>query len=567
MTRFHRVLAELRRRRVIRVALVYMVMAWVIIQVAAEVFPPLHLPEWTVTLVVVLSILGFPLALGLAWAYDLGPEGLARTAPTVETRPSQEPAPSLVEPSADDPTAPADLRSVAVLPFVNLSPDPDNEYFSDGITDELIGALAGIEELRVTSRSSAFVYKGRREDVREIGKALGVGTVLEGSVRTSGDRLRISVELVETNGGYHLWSEVYDRTLEDVFAIQEEIARAVVDHLRVRLLRPGGIVRHVTSDVDAYNLYLQGRFHLNRRTAASLGQAVEAFSRAVQADPSFALAHSGLADAHLLEERYGVVTPGESLPAAMRAARKAVEMDENSGEAHTSLAYARMLVEWDLRGAHEEFERAIDLNPRYAVAHHWYAWSLIRAGRHEHALSQLRDALALEPLSLIIRTNLGSVLYFARRFEDAVARLRETLTLNDGFPVAHQWLGRALLAQGRHDEAIQAQRRAAEILGPDPESLASLGHTLARAGHPTEAGEMLSRLEALSTERHVSPYWLGLARLGAGDVDGGFAALEQAFEERFDWLLFLRSDPIFDEFRDEPRFERLADAVDRVATD
>ena len=564
-----RLFEELKRRRVIRVALVYLAAGWLVIQVAVEVFPPLNLPAWSVTLVVALTLLGFPIAIALAWAYDLGPHGVTRAsshagAPPVSDLPAGPTETAAGLGAASTPLQ--DLRSVAVLPFGNLSADPDNEYFSDGITEELIGALAGIGELRVAARSSVFVYKGRQEDVREIGRALGVGTVLEGSVRKAGDRLRISVELVETAGGYHLWSESWDRKLEDVFAIQEEIARAVVEHLRVRLLRPGdGIVRQGTTDVDAYNLYLQGRFHLNRRTAASLGRAAEAFTKAVEIDPAYAPAYSGLADAHLLQERYGVVSPRQSLPEAMRAARKAVELDPTSGEAHASLAYARELVDWDVAGARREFERAIELNPRYAVAHHWYAWNLALEGRYEDALTELHEALSLEPLSLIIRTNVGSVLYFARRFDEAIERLEETLALNDSFAVAYQWLGRALLAVGRHEDAIQAQRRAARILGPDPESVASLGHALARAGRTDDARESLSRLESLSNERNVSPYWPGLVRLGLNDRDGGFGALEQALRERFDWLLFLHSDPLFDDFRDDPRFQRLAAEIDRVA--
>ena len=354
--------------------------------------------------------------------------------------------------------------------------------------------------------------------------------------------------------------------LEDVFAIQEEIAQAVVQHLRVRLLRPDdGIVRQGTTNVDAYGLYLQGRFHLNRRTATSLGLAAEAFSKAVEADPEYAPAYSGLADAHLLQERYGVVAPGQSLPEAMRAAMRAVELEPTSAEAHASLAYARELVDWDIPGARREFERAIELNPRYAVAHHWYAWNLALEGRYEDALTELHEALSLEPLSLIIRTNVGSVLYFARRFDEAIEALQETLALNDSFAVAHQWLGRAFLAVGRHENAIQAQRRAVEILGADPESVASLGHVLARAGRTDEAMDSLVRLDALASERNVSPYWPGLVRLGLDDRDAAFEALGQALRERFDWLLFLRFDPLFDDVRDDPRFQRLVAEVDRTA--
>lgn len=461
-----------------------------------------------------------------------------------------------------------DPKSIAVLPFANVSPDPENEYLSDGVTEELIGALGGVRDLQVAARTSVFAYKGRHEDVRTVGRELGVGSVLEGSVRRAGDRLRITAELVDTEHGYQLWSKTFDRRLEDVFAIQEEIARGIVEQLKVRLLRSQTeLLEYGTEDVEAYDLYLEGRYHLNRRTPRSLHRAVDAFGRAVETDPAFARAYAGLADAHLLLERYGVAPPGESIPAAKRSARRAVELDDSLAEAHVPLAYAHMIGDWDFDAASREFQRTIELNPEYALGHHWYGWCLTAQGRLDEALAELEEARSLEPLSLIVRTNIGSVLYFGRRFEEAAARLEDTLALNPDFAVAHQWLGRVHQAAGRLPEAIEAFRKALEILGDDPETMASLGYGLGRAGRQAEAEELRDRLDELSSgERYVSPYWYGLVLLGLGNRDRGLEQLERAFQVRFDWLLFLHLDPLFDPFRGDERFDALVGRIREAST-
>lgn len=456
-----------------------------------------------------------------------------------------------------------------MLPFVNLSADPENEYFSDGITEELISALAGVEGLRVAARTSVFAYKGRSEDVREIGRRLNVGTLLEGSVRKYENRFRISAQLVKASDGYQLWSETYDREVGDIFATQEEISRAIVATLRKPLglsarepvLEPG------TADVAAYSLYLKGRYHLYKRTRESLEKAIESFERAVEADSRYALAHSGLADAYLLLERYGVLAPGESIPRAKAAAARALEIDPSLAAPHASLAYAKMIGDWDRDGAEAEFRRAIELDPRYAPAHHWYAWFLSHLGRFDEAMTEIERALTLEPLALITNANRGTILYFSRRFDEAEGQLRSTLDLDPNFVVAHQWRGRTLEALGRHRDAVQAHQRALDLQPGDPESVASLGHALGMAGEREEARRLQIRLDELARDRYVSPYWRGLLYMGLGETESALTALEEAYEARFDWLLFLAVDPIFDKLRNDRRFARLVGTIERSGPD
>ncbi len=503
-----------------------------------------------------------------------------RTAPTPEADPAEtrregrerERSEPPREPSAGRPTTPSGTasratrdgssrpkHSVAVLPFVNLSPDPNNEYFADGMAEELIDVLARIPELQVPARSSSFAFKEKALQVREMAERLGVAYVLEGGVRKAGKRLRITARLVEAAGGYHVWTETYDRRLEDVFAVQEEIARAIASALRVRLgVGVTELARRGTRNVDAYVLYLKGRFHLNKRKRSAYKKAIECFQRAIEVDREYALAYAGLADLYLLSERYTVLDPEKAIPLARAAAEHAVELAPERAETRTSLAYARMLGDWDPGAADREFRRAIRNDPGYAPAHHWYGWNLLQRGLLDRGLAELRRALELEPLSLIVQTNVGTALYMMRRFDEAIDACRRALQLDSRFVVAHQWLGRARELAGRPHEGAAAHRRALEILGgEDPESIGSLGHARALAGDRKGAMRALSRLEELSRRRYVSRYWPALVHIGMRALERGLNELERAFEERFDWCLFVGVDPMFDPLRGDPRFEAL----------
>ncbi|MFQ5944808.1 MAG: adenylate/guanylate cyclase domain-containing protein [Anaerolineae bacterium] len=453
------------------------------------------------------------------------------------------------------PTAP----SVAVLPFENMSPDPENEYFADGMTEEILAHLSKIRALKVAARTSAFRFKGKEVDLREVGRELGVRTVLEGSVRKHADRLRITAQLIDAADGFHLWSDQYDRNLDDVFEIQSEIAQRVAEALEIELLgdEKQAIDEAPTGSLEAYTLYLQGRFFWNKRTVADLERAIEQFEDAIALEPEYALAHTGMADAYVLLERYGGYAPSASLPIAKEAAARAVDLDSTLAEAHASLGLAAMYADWDWDGAERSLRQAIELNPSYPTAHHWLAWVLTALGRQEEAEAEIRLAQRLDPLSLIISANVGTILYFARRYDEADEQLQRTLELEPGFVVAHQWLGRVYEQTGRYEEAIAEHSKAIEALGEDPESIASLGHAYAVAGRADDARPLLEQLDSLSKQRYVSAYWPALVHTGLGDVPQALSWLERAVEERGDWMIFLGAEPMFDPLRREQRFRLL----------
>ncbi len=321
--------------------------------------------------------------------------------------------------------------SIAVLPFVNISADAENEYFCDGLAEELLNALAKIEALRVAARTSAFSFKGKETDVREIGRKLNVSVVLEGSVRKSGNRLRITAQLINVTDGYHLWSERYDRQIEDLFEIQDEVTLAVVDALKLKLLssEKASLLKQRTENTEAYQLYLKGRYYWHQRTEEAVKKGIECFEQAIDIDPNYALAYAGLADSYSLLglSEYSALSPTEAFPKAKQASVKALEIDNTVAKAHVSLAFGRMYFDWDFQRAESEYQQAIELNPSYATAHHFRALNLMATGQTDLAIAEMNKAQALEPLSLIINTNLGWMLYFARQYDQAIEQYQKTL--------------------------------------------------------------------------------------------------------------------------------------------
>ncbi len=442
--------------------------------------------------------------------------------------------------------------SIAVLPFADLSPRQTEEYFCHGLAEELINALTKIDSLRVVARTSAFAFGDTRHDVREIGEALKVETLVEGSVRKAGERLRIIVQLVRTADGRHLWSQRYDRAAGDVFAVQDEITAAILEHLKLELSR--FVPRKRTGDVDAYHLYLKGRHLWNRRTPADLEESVTLFERAVARDPGYALAWAGLADAFDLLGFYSVRAPREVFPRAKEAAAKALAIDDSLAEAHSSLAFARLLFDWDWAGAERSFQRTFELNPGYATAHHWHAESLAFRGRHDEAIEQSRIALDLDPLSPIINTLLGWAFYYARRHREAIEQLQATLRLDAGFAPAEFWLGLAYEQNGQLEAAAAALASAVDHSRRSPMMLAALGRVRAIQGASPEAGEALEELLETARERYVPAYYMAAFHAGGGDREATLEWLEKALEARDNWLVFLRTDPIWDGLRDDSRF-------------
>ena len=470
---------------------------------------------------------------------------------------------ALVAPPPTPTSLGPESRAIAVLPFVNSSADPENEYFSDGITDELITALTKVEGLRVASRTSVFALKSVREDVRVLGARLNVSAVLEGTVRKAGNRLRITVQLTDVTDGRTLWSERFDREMADVFAIQDEIAGTIVRTLRSTLLGELGDPTPVryTANVRAYSLYLKGRFWWNRRSQAAIKEGIRFFEQAIEEDPGYALAYSGLADSYALDLDYRGAPVIEGMERAKVEARKAIALDETLAEAHTSLGWVTFIYDWDWIGAEREFSRAIELNPRYSTARQWHSWFLAAMGRFEEALSEGRAAIELDPLSVSIRRSMGWLQYYARHFDGALENLRRALTMNPTSEETHRLLGLVYAQQGLYDEATACFSEAVSNSESDMLSYAGLGHVAALRGRADQARAVLKELEERQRTRYVSPVALAMIQVALGEVDASFDLLEKAHQERRGWLAYLRIEPILDPLRSDPRFARLVERM------
>jgi serine/threonine protein kinase/tetratricopeptide (TPR) repeat protein len=451
------------------------------------------------------------------------------------------------------------VESLAVLPLENLSGDPDQEYFADGMTEELIASLAQIGALRVISRTSVMRYKGARKPLPEIARELNVDVVVEGSVRRVGDRVRITAQLLEAATDRHLWAKSYVRDLRDVLALQGEVAQEIAQEIQVKLAPPEQARLAAARAVhpEAYEAFLRGRFYANRRTEGDLKRAVEHFNRAIELDPLYAMAHVGLADAFNLMGYLELLPPREAFPRAKAAASRALELDESLGEAHVSLAYGLHYFYWDWAAAEREFLRGLTLNDGYAQGHLWYSNRLACHGEFERAIAQIRRSLELDPLSLINSLALGWAYFLMRRFGEAVEQIRPTRDLDRSFVVSHWWLGWAYTLTGRLDDAVRSLEEGASISGRYPPVIAALGFARARQGRADEARAMLAELGEQARHRYVSSYDLALVHASLGEVDAAFQRLEQAFEERSHLMTFLRVDARLDSLRSDPRYQDL----------
>jgi serine/threonine protein kinase/Flp pilus assembly protein TadD len=454
----------------------------------------------------------------------------------------------------------ATTRTIAVLPFVNSSPDPDNEYLSDGITDELINALAKVEGLRVASRTSVFALKGKAQDVRAIGALLEASEVLEGSVRRSGENLRITVQLTSTDDGRLVWSERYDRKLHDVFAIQDEIARTIVTTLRSTSFADIATAptSRRTENVHAYGLYLRGRYAWNKRTSEGIIEGIKYFEEAIALDPTFVLAYTGLADSFSLQIDYRSVPVHEGHKKAKFYARKAIALDDTVAEAHASLAWSLFIYDWDLDAAAREFQRAIELDPHYAAAHQWYAFLLASRGRFDEALLEAHTAQENDPASVSGRRSLGYCYVYARRYEQARYHLSRAIAMNPTAEESYRIQGVILTILGEHGEAERVLREALDLASPGTTyTKATLAYSLARGGNKTFALQV--RDELLEKRRHdyVSPVELATVSVGLGELDEAVKWCEQAAEERRGWVMYLGVHPVVDPLRQNPRFQAL----------
>jgi serine/threonine protein kinase/tetratricopeptide (TPR) repeat protein len=455
------------------------------------------------------------------------------------------------------------IGSIAVLPFENLSSDPENDYLSDGITGSLINILATVPKLRVMAQSTVFRYKGRQIDPQAVGRDLNVRAVLTGRVMQSGGSLRIGAELVDVATGSQLWGAQYDRKPGDIFVIQDEISNEISGKLRLQLTgaQKKRFTRHHTEDHEAYQIYLKGRHHWNRWTEEGFYKAIEYFQKAVEKDPSYALAYAGIADSYVLLGWNSYLPPKEVFPKGKAAALTALQLDPDLGEAHTPLAAVLWLHDWQWHEAENEFKRSLELNPTYPTANHWHAEYVMTMGRQTEAIAEMKKSQVLDPLSLIINDAIGWANYMARRYDEALEQLLQTVELDLNYPVTYWILGAIYRTTGRYELAISEGEKAVKLSGGSPLMRAALAHSYGKAGKTKEALQILDDLIKLATHKYVAPHFFAGIHIGLGENDRALEYLEKSYEEHSHWPIYLHIDPSMDDLRNDPRFQDLLKRV------
>jgi TolB-like protein/DNA-binding winged helix-turn-helix (wHTH) protein/Tfp pilus assembly protein PilF len=454
---------------------------------------------------------------------------------------------------------PANIRSLAVLPLESLSGDASQDYFADGMTDELITDLGQISVLRVISRTSVMAYKRTRKPLQQIARELNVDAVVEGTVLRSGEQVRITAQLIQASADKHLWADSYEGDVRDTLALQKKVARAIAEQIRINLTaqEQAALTSVKVVNPEAYEAYLKGRYFWNKRTADGLKKAIDHFDQAIEKDPNYAQAYSGLADSYALlgDWEYGVLAPKEAFPRAKAAATKALELDNTLGEAHTSLAFSLDLFDWDWQSADKEFRRAIELNPGYATAHHWYAWHLTEMGRNREAIAEMRKAENLDPLSLIISADVAEILLVAHSYDEAIQQSRKTIDMDSNFAVAHYELGQAFVQKHMYNEAIAELQKAIELSGGSTTCTSNLAYAYAVAGRRNEAVKIMKDLTNRSNHVFSNAPEIALIYVGLDEKDQAMTWLEKAYAEHFNPSVLLR--PAFDPLRSDPRFKDL----------
>ena len=452
----------------------------------------------------------------------------------------------------------AGITSIAVLPFANQTGDPNAEYLSDGISESLINSLSQVPGVKVIARSSAFKYKGKEADLQEVANALGVEAILTGRVTQRGENLSISVELMNASDKTQIWGEQYDRNMSDLLATQREIASEIVEKLKLKVSgEEQRSAKHYTESNEAYQLYLKGRFFWNKRTAEALKKSIEYFNQAIDKDPRFALAYAGLADCYVVPANR--LPPREAMPKAKAAAIRALELDETLAEAHASLGRVLAAYDWDWTSAEKEYQRAIELNPRYATAHQWYGGYLAVMGRSNEAIAERKRAVELEPLSPILNFELGLAFYHARNYDQAIEQFQKTLELDQNFPSAHNFLPAAYQQKGMYNEALAEFKKAIPLTRGSEwtVSRAGLGYLYAATGKKSEARTVLNELKQASKQEYVPGTSIALIYAGLGEKDQAFAWLDKGYEQRSFQMQWIQLEPRWDSLRSDPRFESL----------
>ena len=588
--------AELKRRNVIRVAGLYLVGAWLLTQVASTVLPTFDVPTWALRGLIVTLALGFVPALIFSWIFELTPEGLKRDA---EVAPEHSIAPQTARrmdrmiivvlllalgyfafdkfvlaprrEAAETRTAsnehkPAVIteKSIAVLPFENLSEEKANAFFAFGIQDEILTRLAKIGDLKVISRTSTQHFKSSPDNLPQIARQLGVANILEGSVQKANDQVRVNVQLINATNDAHLWADIYDRKLTDLFAVESDIAKTIADTLQAKLtgFEERAIAARPTENPQAYQLYLKGRYFWNKRTAPDLQKSIDYFKQAIEKDPGYALAYAAEAQSWLLLPAYDGGAPNDCFPQAEALAAKALALDPSSSDAHAAIGIVKSVYAFDPSGAMAELQRAIELKPNDATAHHWLGnHPLTALGQLDRALAEIKRAQELDPLSLIINTNIGYTEMVAGRLDEAIAQLHKTLELDGSFYYARSVLGQALELKGSFPEAMSEYQKTA-ALTDDAAPLGFLGHLCGLTGRKEEAKQILGKLRERREQRYTPAYSLALVALALGDREAALHWLEESYRERdgFD-LEAMRLDPFLKPLHGDPRFEALAEKI------
>jgi len=578
--------AELKRRNVYKVAVAYAIVGWLLVQIATQVFPFLEIPIWVVRLVIALVAIGFPIALVIAWAFELTPEGIKRTEDVDLAASTRQPRKYtwifvvivgaalsvglfFIGRYTGRTTASAagielPVKSIAVLPFGNLSRDPENEYFADGIQDEIITRLAQVSDLKVISCTSTRRYKGTAQSLRQIASELGVTNILEGSIQKANDQVHVNVQLLNALTDSHLWADTYDRKLTDIFAVEGEIAKTIADTLQAKLSgsEKSLIAKTPTANNEAHELYLKGRFFWNKRTAEDLRKSIDYFNQAIAKDPNYGLAYAGLAQSWKLLPAFNGGAPQDCFPQAEAAARKALALDDTLSDAHAALASLKGLNGFDYAGAIKEYERAIRLNSNDATAHQWFANdTLANIGQSEREVAVMKRAVELDPLSLIINSNLGVAYIHADRLDEAIAQLRKTVELDGTFYYARYNLAQALELKGLIPEAT-AEYQKTMSMTEDPVPLGMLGRLYALHGQKDAALKILQRLRQNRAQRYTAAYGLALIYVGLGDRNEALNWLEQGYREHDGFNIGpIRVDPLLAPLQGDPRFEALAEKI------
>jgi adenylate cyclase len=571
--------AELKRRNVYKVAVAYAIVGWLLVQVATQVFPFLEIPNWVVRLVIALVAIGFPIALVIAWAFELTPEGIKRTEDidlAVSARQPRKHAWIVVvvvgaalsvglffigRYTARDSASASELsaKSIAVLPFVNMSADKNDEYLSDGVSEELIAALSKINGLQVKARTSSFAFKGKNEDIQKIGELLHASHLLEGSVAKAGNKLRITAQLIQASDGNHEWSDTYDRDMQDIFAVRSEVAQKVAETLKVRLLgeEKRKIDKKPTENLEAYDAYLKGRYFFNRPSDQNLSKAISQFEDAVRLDPNFAAAYSGLSDAYLWAAfNEGIITAAAGKPKVRSSAEKSLQLNEASAEPHTSLANYLSWYEHDWAASEREFRRAIALDPNYAFAHDQFALTLTCQGRLAESETEGRRAAQLDPLNPAIAIDNTLWLTAQGEFQQAKEEAKRGAKLDPEFFFPQLQFGWIDIQAGNAKAAIPALQKAVAMESP-PFVIAWLGYAYGAAGDRNAALATIEQLKKKSVNGYVPQFNLAMIHLGLGDRDRALDLLERASAADSQWMMYLKIDHIFDSLRADPRFAAL----------